>query len=127
MKSNNGTSKSGNEPNIDFWMVFLLKQPTYFDLYDVTAAAVKKVDSKIRIGGPATAQAAWIDSFIAHCAEKHVPFDFVSTHVYGNDTSKDVFGYNDPIPRRDMVARAVKKIYDQVKASERAKHTYYLV
>ncbi|MGI9071484.1 MAG: GH39 family glycosyl hydrolase [Bryobacteraceae bacterium] len=105
-----------NEPNIDFWNG-VPKQPTYFQLYDVTAAAVKKIDAKIRIGGPATAQAAWVDNFIAHCTQQHVPFDYVSTHVYGNDTSKDVFGSNVPIPRRDMVARAVKKVYDQVKAS----------
>ncbi len=105
-----------NEPNIDFWDG-VPKQPTYFQLYDVTAAAVKRVNPKIRVGGPATAQAAWVDAFIAHCTEKHVPFDFVSTHVYGNDTSKDVFGKNQPIPRRDMVARAAKKVYDQVKAS----------
>jgi xylan 1,4-beta-xylosidase len=78
---------------------------------------VKKVDPQIRVGGPATAQAAWVDSFIAHCTQNRVPFDFVSTHVYGNDTSKDVFGNDIPIARRDMVARAVKKVYDQVKAS----------
>jgi xylan 1,4-beta-xylosidase len=105
-----------NEPNIDFWDGDP-KQLTYFQLYDETALAVKKVDPKIRIGGPATAQAAWVDNFIAHCTEKHVPFDFVSTHVYGNDTSKDVFGNDVPIPRRDMVGRAAKKVYDQVKAS----------
>jgi xylan 1,4-beta-xylosidase len=103
-----------NEPNIDFWDG-VPKQATYFQLYDETAAAVKKVDPKIRVGGPATAQAAWVDSFIAHCTQNRVPFDFVSTHVYGNDTSKDVFGNDVPIPRRDMVARAVKKVYDQVK------------
>jgi xylan 1,4-beta-xylosidase len=105
-----------NEPNIDFWDG-VPKQATYFQLYDETAAAVKKVDPKIRVGGPATAQAAWVDSFIAHCTQNRVPFDFVSTHVYGNDTSKDVFGNDVPIPRRDMVARAVKKVYDQVKGS----------
>jgi xylan 1,4-beta-xylosidase len=105
-----------NEPNIDFWNGNP-KQSTYLALYDVTAAAVKRVDTKMRIGGPATAQAAWVDDFILHCTEKHVPFDFVSTHVYGNDTSKDVFGSNTAIPRREMVARAAKKVYDQVKAS----------
>jgi xylan 1,4-beta-xylosidase len=105
-----------NEPNIDFWNG-VPKQSTYFQLYDVTAAAVKKVDPKIRVGGPATAQAAWVDSFIAHCTQNRIPFDFVSTHVYGNDTSKDVFGNEVPIPRRDMVARAAKKVYDQVRAS----------
>jgi xylan 1,4-beta-xylosidase len=105
-----------NEPNIDFWNGNP-QQSTYFALYDATALAVKKVDSKLRVGGPATAQAAWVADFIAHCKQKHVPFDFVSTHVYGNDSSKDVFGTNESIARRDMVARAAKKVYDQVQAS----------
>jgi xylan 1,4-beta-xylosidase len=105
-----------NEPNIDFWNGNP-KQQTYFDLYDVAARAIKKVDAKLRVGGPATAQAAWVSDFIAHCIQNKTPFDFVSTHVYGNDTAQDVFGVNEKIPRRDMVARAAKKVYDQVKTS----------
>jgi xylan 1,4-beta-xylosidase len=105
-----------NEPNIDFWDG-RPAQDTYFDLYDETARSLKRVDDKVRVGGPATAQAAWVDAFIAHCISKHVPFDFVSTHVYGNDTSKDVLGTDEKIARRDLVARAEKKVFDQVKAS----------
>jgi xylan 1,4-beta-xylosidase len=105
-----------NEPNIDFWDG-VPKQQTYFALYDMTAKAVKSVDPRLRVGGPATAQAAWIDAFIKHCVDNTVPFDFVSTHVYGNDTSQDVFGRSIPIQRRDMVARSAKKVYDQVKSS----------
>jgi xylan 1,4-beta-xylosidase len=105
-----------NEPNIDFWDGNP-QQQTYFALYDVTAKALKAVDSGVRVGGPATAQAAWVDAFIAHCTAEHVPFDFVSTHVYGNDTSQDVFGTSEKIARRDMVARSEKKVFDQVKAS----------
>jgi xylan 1,4-beta-xylosidase len=71
----------------------------------------------LRIGGPATAQAAWADAFIQHCVEKHVPVDFVSTHVYGNDSAQDVFGTNENIPRERMLCRAVKKVHDQIKAS----------
>ncbi len=105
-----------NEPNIDFWNGEP-KQETYFALYDVTAKAVKSVDAKLRVGGPATAQAAWADAFITHCKKNDVPFDFVSTHVYGNEDSRDVFGKRLPITRRDMVARSAKKVYDHVKAS----------
>ena len=105
-----------NEPNIDFW-VGDPKQATYFELYDHSAAAVKRVSARLRVGGPATAQAAWADAFIQHCVEKHVPVDFVSTHVYGNDSAKDVFGTNEDIPRDRMVCRAVKKVHDQIKAS----------
>src|SRR5579884_2173230 len=105
-----------NEPNIDFWDG-IPKQQTYFALYDLTANAIKKADPALRVGGPATAQAAWIPEFIEHCTQSHVPFDFVSTHVYGNDTAQDVFGHAENIQRRDMVARAAKKVFDQVKGS----------
>ena len=80
-------------------------------------AAVKRVSPRFRVGGPATAQAAWADAFIQHCVEKHVPVDFVSTHVYGNDSAKDVFGTDENIPRDRMVCRAVKKVHDQIEAS----------
>src|SRR5579864_9109284 len=107
-----------NEPNIDFW-TGKPAQSTYFQLYDAAARAIKRVSPRLRVGGPATAQAAWIDRFIAHCTEQHVPFDFVSTHVYGNDKAEDVFGTHENIPRADMVARAVRKVYEQVRASAR--------
>ncbi|HZS53417.1 MAG TPA: glycosyl hydrolase family 39 [Bryobacteraceae bacterium] len=105
-----------NEPNIDFWNG-VPKQQTYFVLYDETAKAIKRVDAHLRVGGPATAQAAWVDVFIKHCLDNHVPFDFVSTHVYGNEDSQNVFGRKLPILRRDMVARSAKKVFDQVKSS----------
>ncbi len=107
-----------NEPNIDFWHGEP-KQSTYFTLYDHTAKAIKRAGTRLRIGGPATAQAAWIDAMIAHCAGNHIPLDFVSTHVYGNDSAKDVFGTDEQIPRSDMVARAVRKVHDEVARSQR--------
>jgi len=45
--------------------------------------------------------------------------DFVSTHVYGNDSAPDVFGTHDQIPRTQMVCRAVRKVHDQIAASAR--------
>ena len=105
-----------NEPNIDFW-VGDPKQATYWELYDHTARALKAVNSQLRVGGPATAQAAWADAFIKHCAEQKVPVDFVSTHVYGNDKSEDVFGTRENIPRNQMVCRAVKTVHEQIQAS----------
>ncbi len=106
-----------NEPNLDFWGGEP-KQATYWDLYDHTARALKAVDTRLRVGGPATAQAAWADDFIRHCADNHVPVDFVSSHVYGNDRAQDVFDTNENIPRDRMVCRSVKKVHDQIKASE---------
>ncbi|HEY0784332.1 MAG TPA: glycosyl hydrolase family 39 [Acidobacteriaceae bacterium] len=105
-----------NEPNIDFWTGRPAQQ-TYFELYDHTARAVKAVNARLRIGGPATAQAAWVDAMIAHAAAQHVPLDFVSTHVYGNDVSHDVFGDQRPIAPHQMVPAAVHKVHDQITAS----------
>jgi xylan 1,4-beta-xylosidase len=107
-----------NEPNLDFWAGDP-KEATYYELYDHAAGAIKRVDARLRVGGPATAQAAWVDRFIQHCVKAGVPVDFVSTHVYGNDRAQDVFGTSEQIPRNEMVCRAVKKVYDQVKASAR--------
>jgi xylan 1,4-beta-xylosidase len=105
-----------NEPNLDFWGGDP-RQSTYWELYDHTARAVKAVNARLRIGGPATAQAAWADAFIQHCAANHVPVDFVSSHVYGNDKAQDVFSTDENIPRNKMVCRAVKKVHDQIAAS----------
>jgi xylan 1,4-beta-xylosidase len=105
-----------NEPNLDFWGGDP-KQATYFELYDHTARALKAVSPRLRVGGPTTAQAAWADVFIRHCAENKIAVDFVSSHVYGNDKSEDVFGTHESIPRDRMVCRAVKKVHDQIKAS----------
>jgi xylan 1,4-beta-xylosidase len=105
-----------NEPNIGFWAGFP-PQKTYWELYDHTAVALKAVDKRLRVGGPSTAQAAWVGEFIKHCKESNIPFDFASTHVYGNDTADNVFGTNEKIPRDKMVCRAVKKVHDEIKAS----------
>jgi xylan 1,4-beta-xylosidase len=107
-----------NEPNLDFW-TGTPKQSTYWTLYDHTAQALKAVDNRLRVGGPSTAQAAWVGAFIRHCTEKGIPFDFVSTHVYANDSAKDVFGTHENIPRAEMVCRAAKKVRDEVDASPR--------
>jgi len=105
-----------NEPNIDFW-VGTPKQPTYFELYDHTARAIKKVNARLRVGGPSTAQAAWTTDFLNHCKQDGVPVDFVSSHVYANDTAKDVFKTDENIPRDKMVCRSVRKIHDEIAQS----------
>ncbi len=105
-----------NEPNLDFWGG-RPRQSTYWELYDQTARTLKAVDSRLRVGGPATAQAAWVPAFIQHCRQAHVPVDFVSTHVYGDDTAKDVFHTAERIPRNRMVCRAVQKVHAEIAAS----------
>lgn len=73
-----------NEPNLEgFWEK--ADQKAYFDLYDVTARAIKAIDPALRVGGPSTAGAAWVPEFLAHAAAEKVPVDFVTTHTYGVD------------------------------------------
>ena len=44
-------------------------QKAYFDLYDVTAKAIKRIDPKLRVGGPSTAGAAWVPEFLDHASK----------------------------------------------------------
>jgi xylan 1,4-beta-xylosidase len=105
-----------NEPNIGFW-TGEPHESSYYELYDHTARALKAIDQRIRVGGPATAQAAWAARFIQHVTEARVPADFVSSHVYANDLSQDVFQNDIPVPREQMVCRAVKKVHAEITAS----------
>jgi xylan 1,4-beta-xylosidase len=70
-----------NEPNLQlFWSA---AESDYFRLYEATARAVRSVDPGLRVGGPATAAAGWIDDLLEQCRAGDVPLDFLSTHTYG--------------------------------------------
>ena len=72
-----------NEPNLSaFWKG---SQADYFKLYQHAAEAIKKVDKGLQVGGPATADNAWIPDFLQFCERNRVPVDFVSTHHYPTD------------------------------------------
>jgi xylan 1,4-beta-xylosidase len=105
-----------NEPNIDFWNGIPRKQ-SYFELYAHTARALKAVSPRLRVGGPATAAAAWVDDFLKYDAANHVPVDFVSSHGYADDTVQNLFHSNEDIPMDDRVCRAIAKVRGQIKAS----------
>jgi len=109
-----------NEPNIDFWNG-IPRQASYFELYDHTARALKSVSPRLRVGGPATAAAAWVDDFLRYATEHKVPVDFVSTHGYADDTVENLFGTHEDIPMDDRVCRAVQKVRKQIQASALAK------
>jgi xylan 1,4-beta-xylosidase len=107
-----------NEPNLDFW-AGNPKQKTYWTLYDHTARSLKAVDARLRVGGPATAQAAWVTDFIRHCQQSAVPVDFVSSHVYGDDSKKDVFGSSGHISRERMVCSAAAVVAPHLERIQR--------
>lgn len=46
---------------------------------------MKAVDASIPVGGPATAQLAWIPEFLEFCSSSGAPVDFVSSHLYPTD------------------------------------------
>jgi xylan 1,4-beta-xylosidase len=105
-----------NEPNIDFWGG-IPRQRSYFDLYAHTARDLKAVNPRLRVGGPATAAAAWISDFLKYTSDNHVPVDFVSTHGYADDTTLDLFGKDMAIPMDERVCRAVDKVHNEIKQS----------
>jgi xylan 1,4-beta-xylosidase len=105
-----------NEPNIDFWNGIPRKQ-SYFELYAHTARALKAVSPRLRVGGPATAAASWVDDFLKYDAANHVPVDFVSSHGYADDTVENLFHSNEEIPMDDRVCRAIEKVQGEIKAS----------
>jgi len=109
-----------NEPNIDFWGGEP-KQATYFELYDHTARAIKAVDARLRVGGPATAAADWVDTFIANCAAQSIPVNFISSHGYADDTLENLLHTREEIPMDQRVCRAIHKVDAQIAASARPK------
>lgn len=104
-----------NEPNLEYFWAG--GQDEYWRLYDWTAAALKRVDEGLRVGGPATACGAWVDAFVAHCREgrnactggKGAPVDFVSYHGYPTDAGQTLGGERVPFERdsywREMARR----------------------
>jgi xylan 1,4-beta-xylosidase len=79
-----------NEPNLRaFWRG---SRAQYFRLYRETAQALKSVTPQLRVGGPATAQNAWITEFLDDCERTGTPVDFVSTHHYPTDSTLNIEG-----------------------------------
>ncbi|HEY0378967.1 MAG TPA: SDR family NAD(P)-dependent oxidoreductase [Pyrinomonadaceae bacterium] len=68
-----------------------MKPEDYFKLYRYTTEAIKEVDSKLRVGGPATAKNEWVEEFLDFCERHNLPADFVTTHHYPTDA----FGVED--------------------------------
>lgn len=76
-----------NEPNLPgFWKDANMEE--YFKLYEVSAKAVKEVDQRIRVGGPAICgvdDERWLKDFLTHCSKHKLPLDFVTRHAYATE------------------------------------------
>ena len=107
-----------NEANLNAF--FSGDQAEYFKLYETTAFALKKVDEKLRVGGPATSSGKWVTDMINYCTTNSVPLDFVSTHLYAQDEPNiypDRVG--SPYLIGDFFAAQVKQVEQEVKNSLR--------
>ena len=109
-----------NEPNLSgFWEG--ADQAAYFSLYDLTAKTIKAVDPVLRVGGPATAGAAWVPEFLSHVAQSGAPVDFVATHAYGVSggfLDEDGRSDNKIDPSPDAIIRDVRRVRGQIEASK---------
>ena len=108
-----------NEPNLrnGFWTG---TEQQYFDLYAATAHAIKSVSPDYKVGGPATAGAAWVPEFIHFCDTNHAPVDFISTHTYGvGQGFLDATGTSGTALSRDpnSVIGDVKRVRQQIAES----------
>jgi len=99
-----------NEPNLDgFWEK--ADKPAYMALYESSARTIKAIDPELRVGGPATAGAAWVPEFLDRAATRGILVDFIATHTYGVDGGfLDERGQDDnscrPIPIRSWATCA---------------------
>jgi len=71
-----------NEPNLGFWDG---TQAQYFELYQVSANAIKAISPTLRVGGPASSNSTWLPEFLNFVETNSIPADFISTHQYPTD------------------------------------------
>ena len=97
-----------NEPDLPV-IFFDGRQKDYFSLYKATAEAIKSVDDKIRVGGPATSGSKWIKEFLDYCSGKSVPVDFISTHQYAGDPIGGIESSEEGLDLNIDILAALKK------------------
>jgi len=112
-----------NEPNIVFWSG---TKDQYFELYRESATVLKRIDKRLRVGGPSTAQAAWVGDLLKFCSEQQVPIDFASSHVYPDDPQKNVFGEGIHYPFEDVIQKALEKMKSEIAQSKLPETPLYI-
>lgn len=86
-----------NEPNLPgFWEHADMQE--YFKLFKETFTAIKEVDGRFKVGGPAVCGGSdkpWIQGFMEFCEQEDIAVDFVSRHHYTTDFPKQEghYGY----------------------------------
>jgi xylan 1,4-beta-xylosidase len=114
-----------NEPNLggpDSFGFWAGDQAEYFKLYKTTAQALKRADPRLKTGGPATSNNAWIPDFVSFCRENDAPLDFISTHHYPSDAVID-YGVEDHATLKNPMVELYK---NPARAEELAKDSKLL-
>lgn len=85
-----------NEPNLPgFWEKADMQE--YFKLFRESFYAIKEVDKRFRVGGPAVCGGSdkpWIQGFMEYCRKEKIPVDFVTRHHYTTEFPELVGHYN---------------------------------
>ena len=109
-----------NEPNLHGWF-WGGTQEDFFRLWETTFNAIKSVDASLRVGGPSTARADWLEELLAFGATHGCPPDFLITHIYNNDstTSDPLAPFAAPQPEKtstspDTAAGFIRRVRQQV-------------
>ncbi len=109
-----------NEPNLTgFWKD--ADEQEYFKLYKVTATAVKEVENRLQVGGPAVCGGSdhWITDFLNFCHAEGAPVDYVSRHAYTSSSpvsSTPHFIYQD-IWDSDYMLSEFRKVREMIQNS----------
>ena len=80
-----------NEPdNPDRQCMWSGTAQQYYDLYRITATAIKQLDPQLKVGGQAATMVnmPFTEGFIDYCKEHSLPIDFFTWHTYANDPSQ---------------------------------------
>lgn len=86
-----------NEPNLPgFWKDADMEE--YFKLFLCTFKAIKRLNPRFRVGGPAVCgvqDELWIREFLNFCQKKEIRPDFVTRHHYTTELPEEVghYGY----------------------------------
>ncbi len=84
-----------NEPDLaaQFWTG---TPEQYYTMYEEAAKAIKALDPKLKVGGPACTgglRAPYVERFIRYCRDRNVPLDFFSWHSYGGRGGFNPYDY----------------------------------
>ncbi|HEU5081341.1 MAG TPA: hypothetical protein VFT72_19170 [Opitutaceae bacterium] len=74
-----------NEPNLAGWFWGGTRED-FFRLWQVTHAAIKSVDSVLRVGGPSCARGEWMEQLLEFGDAQDCRPDYVIGHIYNNDS-----------------------------------------